>query len=54
MNLNFSQHLADYQFSCDYRSAKFDAKFFNVFARWYILFYFSSEKFRTSVNGKIK
>jgi len=37
-----------------YRSAKFDAKFYNFFARLYILFYFRSEKFRTSVNGKKK
>jgi len=37
-----------------YRSAKFDAKFFNLFVRLFILFYFRSEKFRTSVNGKIK
>jgi len=40
--------------SYDNRSAKFDAKFFNFFARLIILFYFRSEKFRTSVNGKIK
>jgi len=33
-----------------FRSAKFDAKFFNFFARLFILF-FRSEKFRTSVNG---
>jgi len=33
--------------SCAYRSAKF----FNFFPR--LLFYFRSEKFRTSVNGKI-
>jgi len=37
-----------------YRSAKFDAKFFNFFARLFILFYFRFEKFHTSVNGKIK
>jgi len=37
-----------------YRSAKFDEKFFNFFARLFILFYIRSEKFRTSVNGKIK
>jgi len=36
-----------------YRSAKFDAKFFDFFARLFIIFYFRSEKFRTSVNGKI-
>jgi len=36
------------------RSAKLDVKFFNFFARMFILFYFRSEKFRTSVNGKIK
>jgi len=30
------------------------AKFFNFFARLFILFYFRSKKFRTSVNGKIK
>jgi len=35
-----------------YRSAKFDAKFFNFFARLFILFYFWSKKFRTSTNGK--
>jgi len=28
------------------------AKFFNFFDRFFILFYFRSEKFRTSVNGK--
>jgi len=33
---------------------KFHAKFFNLFARLFILFYFRSEKFRTSVNGKLK
>jgi len=37
-----------------YRSAKFDAKFFNFFARLFILLYYRSDKFRTSVNGKIK
>jgi len=37
-----------------YRSTKYNAKFFNFFARLFILFYFRSEKFRTSVNGKIK
>jgi len=37
-----------------YRSAKFDAKFFNFFARMFILFYFRSEEFRTLVNAKIK
>jgi len=36
-----------------YRSAKFDAKFFNFFARLFICFYFQSEKFRTSANGKM-
>jgi len=36
-----------------YRSAKFDAKFFNFFAHLFILFYFQSKKFRTSVSGKI-
>jgi len=35
------------------RSAKYDAKFFNFFARLFSLFYFRSEKFRTLVNGKI-
>jgi len=28
------------------------AKFFNFFARFFVLFYFRSEKFRTLVNGK--
>jgi len=37
-----------------YLSAKSDAKFFNFFARLFILFYFRSKKFRTSVNGKTK
>jgi len=37
-----------------YRFAKFDAIFFNFFARLFILFYYRSEKFRISVNGKIK
>jgi len=36
------------------RSAKFDAKFFNFFARLFILFYFRSENFRRSVKRKIK
>jgi len=40
--------------SYDYQSAKFDAKFFNIFARSIILFYFRSEKFRILMNGKIK
>jgi len=35
-------------------AARFLAKFCNLFARLFILFYFRSEKFRTSVNGKIK
>jgi len=34
-----------------YRSAKFNAKFFNFFTRLFSLFYFRSEKFRTLVNG---
>jgi len=35
-----------------YQSAKFHAKYFNLFARLFILLYFRSEKFRTSMNGK--
>jgi len=30
------------------------AKFYNFFAHLFILFYFRSENFRTSVNGKLK
>jgi len=37
-----------------FRSAKFDVKLFNFFARLFILFYFRSEMFPTSMNGKIK
>jgi len=44
--------MTDYSYV--YRSAKFDAKIFNFFGSLFILFYFRSEKFRTSVNGKIK
>jgi len=43
-----------YNLVVKFRSAKFDAKFFNFFARLLILFYFQSEKFCTSVKDKIK